>query len=205
MRRLVVLVAVMLPLSIASAQTWVEVGDAPDLLPAQVTDGTGPLTLINGSLLTGNDADLYCIYIDDYANFSATTVNLTSIDTRLYLFDPVSGNGITFNDDDPGGGGLQSTITGQFLTANGEYALGISAYGRDAQNAAGQNIWNSTPYNVERIPDGPGAPGPLAMWGGSGYGDGDYGIGITGATFCIPEPASLSLLALAGLALLRRR
>ncbi|GAF99102.1 unnamed protein product, partial [marine sediment metagenome] len=168
---------------------WLEHGDAPDLLPAQHTRGTGPLNLIKGTLSDPNDADLYFINITDYVNFSATTVGHTTIDTRLYLFfdtdpnNPVYGNGITFNDDDPGGGGTQSTITGQFLTANGRYVLGISAYARNAQNPVGDNIWNATPYDVERPPDGPGAPGPLDQWCGTGSEDGSYGIGLAGARY----------------------
>ena len=204
MKRAIALAGVMLLASVASAQTWTESGDAPDLLPAQDCVGTGPITLINGSLSSGADADLFGIMVTDYTAFRATTVGLTTADTRLYIFDPVTGNGISMNDDDPGGAGLQSTVTGAFLTGNGYYAVGVSPYANNPQNPSGLDIWLSSPYGVERAPDGPGAPGPLAMWSYGGYDSGGYGIALTGAEF-VPEPGSLSLLALGALALLRRR
>jgi hypothetical protein len=146
---------------------------------------------------------MYCIEIVDVANFwASTTNNGTSIDTQLWLFDE-NGIGVTFDDDDPGGAGLQSTITGVFVEYPGCYYLAISTYDYDAMNPAGLEIWLDTPFNVERAPDGPGAPGPVASWGASGS-SGEYQIDLRGTTYCIPEPASLLLLGL-GAVLLRRR
>lgn len=205
MKGTIVFVGVMLLASVATAQTWTEVGDAPALLPAQDCVGVGALTQINGSLSSESDADLFGIRITDYANFRASTVGLSAVDTRLYLFNTATGNGITMNDDDPSGvGGLQSVITGAFLTGNGDYAVGISSYNNMPQNSSFLDIWMASPYSVERAPDGPGAPGPLAGWSYGGFDSGSYGIALRGAEF-IPEPASLSLLALGALALLRRR
>ncbi len=168
-------------LSVAGArgQTWTEDGDAPALLPGQTTVGTGALTQIIGTLTSGSDADLFAIYIDDEANFSASTVGGTSIDSALYLFDE-NGNGVTMSED---AGGVQSTITSTFVTTNGVYYLAMSAYDYDPLNPSALEIWNDAPWNLERAPDGPGAPGPLAGWGGSAGGSGNYIIFLTGATF----------------------
>jgi hypothetical protein len=185
----------------AQAQVWTEVGDAMDLTPGQITVGSGPLTQIDGGL-TANDVDLFCIFITDPANFSATTIGGATFDTQLWLFRP-NGLGVTANDD--AGGGVQSRITGQFVTSPGVYALGISRFNRDAVDAGGQLIWNSTPFGTERAPDGPGAANPLAGWLGATAGPVPYSIFITGATFWVPAPGSVALLGLAGLAASRRR
>lgn len=187
----------------ALAQVWNEVGDAPELVPGQATVGVGPLTAISGSL-TPSNADLFCIRIDNPGAFMATTVGGTSIDTQLFLFD-ANGLGISHNDDDPTTGVLQSTVTGIFVPSPGLYLLGVSAYNYDPVNASSALIWANTPYNVERAPDGPGAPGPLAAWTGTHSATDVYRVSLTGASFCIPEPGSLALIALAGLALIRRR
>jgi hypothetical protein len=179
MRRLSLIVAGVCAVGVASGQTWNEDGDAAALLPGQTTVGTGPLTQIVGTLTTGSDADLFAIYINDEANFSASTVGGTSIDSALYLFDE-NGNGIAMSED---AGGVQSTITSTFVTANGVYYLAMSAYDYDPLNSGGLEIWNDAPWNLERAPDGPGAPGPLAGWGGSAGGSGNYIIFLTGATF----------------------
>ena len=84
---------------------------------------------------------------------------------------------------DPGGCGLQSTVTGVFLPGPARYLLAISSYDWDPAGAAG-DIWNDTPYGVERPPDGPGAPGPVIFWGGTGFNEGPYSILLTGAEFC---------------------
>lgn len=183
----------------ALAGDWVEIPTAPELLPGQITVGTGSLDRIIGTL-SGGLADLYCISIVDEANFSATTVGGTSIDTQLFLFD-ANGMGVAHNDDSVG---LQSTITSQFVNSNGIYFLAVSGYNRDP-NSAGGLIWNNSPFGTERAPDGPGAAGALTSWTGTGA-NGDYTIFLTGAGFHrVPEPSALALLALGGLAMFRRR
>ena len=200
---------VLLAANVAMAGLWTEVGDAGNLVSTgQVTDGSGALTLINGSIALNNDADLYQINILDHASFSASTVGLTTADTRLYLFDP-NGMGVTFDDDAPGGS-AQSTITSQFVTANGLYWLAISKYPLFANswtNGAWAFIWNANPYNVERQPDGPGKLNPLGNWTGAlpGGTPVSYGISLTGSGFAVPEPTALMLLAMAGLARRRNR
>lgn len=183
----------------ALAGDWIEIPTAPELLPGQITSGTGSLDRIIGTL-SGGLADLYCIRIVDEANFRATTVGGTSVDTQLFLFD-ANGMGVTHNDDS--GSSLQSTITSQFVNSNGIYFLAVSGYNRDPQSAGGL-IWNNSPFGVERAPDGPGAAGALASWTGTG-GNGDYTIFLTGASYHVPEPSALALLALGGLAIFRRR
>jgi hypothetical protein len=165
--------------------TWVESGDAGNLLAsAQFPTGTGGLFRIVGNLDTGGDADVYAINICDHANFSATTVGFTTTDTVLCLFDG-SGHGVSYDDDNPADGGatFQSTITGLFVPQNGNYYLAITTFG-SAPTSAGQLIWNATPYEPERQPDGPGAAGVLDGWTNGG-GTGTYTIGLTGT--CYPS------------------
>jgi len=188
MRTCTSVLAALLLVSVAGAQTWMEDGDAAALLPGQTTIGSGPLTSISGTLTSGSDVDLYAIYIDDPQNFSAQTCGGTSIDSCLYLFDE-NGNGVSMSED---GCGAQSWITSQFVTAAGLYYIAMSAYDYDPLNAGGFEIWNDAPWGVERAPDGPGAPGPLASWGGGAGGSGGYIIALTGAQFAQygPPPAT---------------
>ncbi len=179
MRLRVALLTALLCAATVNAQTWTEDGDAAALLPGQTTVGSGPLTAINGTLTSGTDADLYAIYIDDPQNFSARTCGGTSIDSCLYLFDE-NGFGVSMSED---GCGAQSWLTSQFVAAPGLYYLTMTAWDFDPLNAGGLEIWNDAPWGVERAPDGPGAPGPLAGWGGSAGGSGGYVIALTGATY----------------------
>jgi hypothetical protein len=150
-------------------------GDAGELTSdAQVVTGNGPLPQIVGTL--NADTDTYKIRICDVGGFGATLVNNALFDTQLFLFD-ANGMGVTSDDDSQGT--LQSTLTAQFITAEGDYYLSISGYNRDPDSEAGL-IWNSTPFNVERAPDGPGAGGALIAWEGFG-GSGQYAIDLTGA------------------------
>ncbi len=164
--------------------TWNEQGDALDLLPGQHTSGTGSLSAINGSITGPNDIDLYCIRIDDPLQFQASTVGGATFDTQLFLFD-AGGIGVTHNDDAPSGG-TQSRLTGQFVPGPGIYYLGVGVYDRDPLNPGANFIWNDSPFNVERQPDGPGAPGPLAQWQGDTIINGPYTIQLTGCGFCDP-------------------
>jgi hypothetical protein len=167
------------------AQVWNEEGDAGDLpATAQVPLGTGPLTAILGTLQSDTDADMYCISVPETGRFLGTTCFVTSFDTQLWLFDQ-TGLGLSFNDDDPGGCGLQSAVTGVFLPGPGEYLIAITSYSNDALNAAGQEIWADSPFGVERQPDGDGAGDPyIVSWNGGGFSDGAYQIDLTGAEYC---------------------
>ena len=186
---------------LAYGQVWNEVGDAGELPgTAQTPIGSGALTTIFGE--RGPGADMFLIRIVDAVNFEARTWPGSNGDTQLFLFD-LAGNGVTHNDDDSPNG-LLSRITGQFLSGPGDYYLAISSYNYDPENAAGQLIWNNTPFGVERQPDGPGAPGPVAMWSGTGTTPNLYQIDLRGVEY-VPAPGAAVLLGLGGLMATRRR
>jgi hypothetical protein len=185
MKRTVFALGVLFAACPALAQTWDETidggGDAGDLLAtAQVCDGSGTLSAIAGSN-GANDVDMYQIQITDEANFSASTVGNVTWDTQLFLFDS-TGRGVTFDDDDPAGSGLQSVLSSAFVNANGLYYLAISRYNRDAV-ATGGLIWINTPWDAERAPDGPGAANPVTSWTGTIAAGGAYTIALTGVSF----------------------
>ncbi|HZW06833.1 MAG TPA: GC-type dockerin domain-anchored protein [Phycisphaerales bacterium] len=149
------------------------------LATAATPAGSGALDSIAGDISVAGDADIYRINICDNANFSATTVgNGTAGDTQLFLFN-LDGTGVTFNDDSTG---LLSTITGQFVTATGDYLLAIARYDNDPQDAGALPLWIDTPYAVERQPDGAGSASPFDTWTGGGL-TGAYTITLTGACF----------------------
>ena len=160
-------------------------GDAGELLAtAQHISGSGPLGGIRG-IINGNEADMYAIYICDHANFSASTVGGTSLDTQLWLFNS-TGLGVSFDDDTSTS---QSTVTGQFLTSDGLYYLAVTEYNRDAHDAADNLIWNDGPFAVERQPDGPGAANRLDHWDTGGANGGGYLITLSGVCRGNPPPA----------------
>lgn len=164
MRRLLtcMLGLTLLALPAAAQVVWVEQGDAGDLPgTAQFTICDNQLDQIQGTFGPG-DVDMYLITIPVPAAFSATTCGGTSADTKLMLF-ALNANGVTYNDDDPGGCGLQSTITGTYVSTGDQYYLAVCRYPAMPQSAGG-SIWNSSPFNTERMPDGPGAPGPITGW-----------------------------------------
>ena len=164
-----------------------EVGDAPAILPGMSTMGNGPLTLIYGTLDSA-DVDVYRIQVTNPASFSATLIGGAGFDTQLFLFGP-GGLGVVHDDDEPPGDLLQSTITGAFLPGPGIYSLAISEFDRDPVNPLASLIWLDSPADVERVPDGPGAPGPLTGWSGAATGRSrEYWIQLTGCTASNPGP-----------------
>ncbi|MDQ2985147.1 MAG: PPC domain-containing protein [Armatimonadota bacterium] len=171
----------------STASTWIEgagnIGDATSLMPGQNTIGdTGSLKSIQGRFQF-DDVDVYKIKITDPQTFSATTVGLAGfLDTQIFIFDS-TGRGVTHNDDDPLTNSIQSTVTGQFVTAPGDYYLAITQYNRDPQSAADRFLWNNAPFNAERQPDGPGAAEVWTKWTDEPLLDGPYEIQLTGADF----------------------
>ncbi|MDW8050947.1 MAG: DVUA0089 family protein [Armatimonadota bacterium] len=143
-----------------------------------------PVTRIRGDN-AANDVDMYVIYIQDPANFVASTIGTpTAWDTQLWLF-RCDGRGVVFNDDNPDGTGTLSRIDNRSncITEPGVYLLAISRYNRDAVDANGQLLWNNLPFNAVRCPDGPGAANPVAGWTGTTSAGGRYIITLQGAFF----------------------
>lgn len=185
----------------ASATSWIEVGDAGQLpITAQVTTGTGSLLDICGKLINKNDVDIFCIRIENVAQFEATAS--APFDTQLFLF-TLTGQALSMGDQNAPGN--QGRITSQFVPAVGDYLIAISRYNNDPVDAVNALIWNNTPRNTERAPDGPSTLDVLANWNNGGNGSGgDYKIDFKGTTFC-PTPGTASALVLGGLLLNRRR
>ena len=200
-------VCAMISVPVAAQNEWFEMGDAPALPPGQRVTGPAKtdVEFIRGSFLGADDVDLYLIFIVRPDNLNLSTVDGTSADTQLFLFD-IDELGVVHNDDNVVPGvGLQSRITSQFVTVPGLYYLGISQWDNDPLNPDDDLIWNTSPFRSERTPDGPGAPGPLNSWTISNNGGANtYAIEMSGVEF-IPEPGTLGLLALGALALMRRR
>lgn len=156
---------------------WNEVGDAGDMpRTAQVPAiPTQSFPSIVGSFASGGDVDMYLIQITDIGTFQATTVGGATADTQLWLFH-ADGRGVTSNDDATA---VQSTITGAFVPYAGLYYLAVSQYDVDPRSA-GNFLWNDTPFNVERRPDGPHRGEALDGWTGIGSGASNYTIALTG-------------------------
>ncbi len=168
---------------------WISGGaDAGDLpATAQRIEGSGPLEVISGSLANSSDVDLYVIEISDPAAFSASTVNGAIWDTQLWLF-RCDGTGVSFNDDVNTVSVRQSALSSQFITEPGVYLLAISGYNRNALNEEGHLIWEDTPFEEEREPDGPGASGVLSGWVGAAQFQnwGAYEVFLTGCQRLAP-------------------
>jgi hypothetical protein len=165
--------------AVPQPETWIEEDDAPEG-SGQPVVGSGPVVRIFGDLSDGNDVDGYRIRITDPATFSAVTSGAVHNDTELSLFTAGLG-GIAFNDDDDGT--VFSRLSSAFIPSSDVYVLHISEYDRSATGPGLARIWEPLPANVERTPDGPGAPGPLMGWSGAGFDGGFYGIRLTGAEF----------------------
>ncbi|MGD9688422.1 MAG: hypothetical protein AB7K52_04355 [Phycisphaerales bacterium] len=103
-------------------------------VPADSTVGNGALNTIVGSLSSDTDVDMYRIRITDPMAFSATTVPDGGIgfpgaafDTVLYLIrEPGNGTACVERSDDVSPSVVQSTLTGQFVPAVGDYYLAVA-------------------------------------------------------------------------------
>jgi hypothetical protein len=149
-------------------------GDAGDLPESSQSTGSDAIPVIRGQL-DADDVDMYAIYIEDPATFSATTVGGATFDTQLWLFD-ANGKGVVANDDFTG---LQSRIdnTAGCITAPGVYYLAISRYARNAAGCEGGGIWVGRTNNC---PDGAEATSRVASWFNSTSAAGEYRISLTG-------------------------
>lgn len=165
----------------SAAAGWFESVDAGELpWTSQQAEGNGEFVRIGGRII-GAEADVYLIDICDPAAFTASTEGHANWDTQLYLFRE-DGAGVSFNDDSPVSGGVQSRLTGQFVTAPGRHLLGISEFNRKPETVDGDAIWQQSPSQVERAPDGPGSGGTLANWVAPSNGAGGfYEIRLAGA------------------------
>ncbi|HYE63016.1 MAG TPA: DVUA0089 family protein [Phycisphaerales bacterium] len=164
---------------------YIEQGDAGSTpATAALPVGSGPMTTIIGSV--DGDEDLYRIEVCDPAAFVASTVNGTALDTRLFLFNE-SGQGVLFNDDYAPTFDeyyFQSRLHNTGTLAAGVYYLGVTVYARMAVDDALMPLWNETPYEEVRSPDGPGAGGALADWSGTPFdGGGDYIVILSGVCY----------------------
>ena len=172
----------------APGSTVLEQSDSGNLPEtAFIPGGSGQLAAFAGTL-EPSDVDMFLIRICDPTIFSASTVGGTTIDTQLFLFD-LAGRGVVMNDDDPDGGS-QSIITSTYIPLDpGDYYLAISEFNFDPRDIDSQRIWNDAPFDVERTPDAPGDPGPVALWANpiptSG---GEYAIILNGT--CFPEASN---------------
>ncbi len=151
-------------------------------LPDQ-TPCNSPVTRIRGDN-AASDVDMYVIYIQNPADFVASTVGTVTWDTQLWLF-RCDGTGVVHNDDVVGGTALQSRLDNSTgcITEPGVYLLAITRYNIDAVDSSNQRIWNDSPFRALRCADGPGAANPVAGWTGTATAGGRYIISLQGAFF----------------------
>lgn len=189
---------------------------------AAITQTFGPpgsLTSITMGLWSSSDADFFKFKIVDPANFSAT---VTATGTVLALFDE---NGTALRASR--GGGAANAITGAGLnltpgfyyigeaTATGVF--GAATFGVPRNNA-GLALFDFTTDGVKDAivqADMVLSTDPFEAWtisaGPNLLGSGNFtvagaNIALTGSDFAaVPEPGSLAVVGLAGLALARRR
>ncbi len=185
------------------AGTYTENGDTGDSLgSAQGDPGTAyVLDTISGTIndpsTTVHDVDIYAIYINDEANFTAG-FNGPISNTRLYLFDS-SGTAIVAMGS-TGTGVINST----YVTSNGLYYLAVSAQNMAPEDSLAVDLWSSSALSnlgTQSAPDGGSLTNQLAGWsaGSNGQVIRSYTISLTGVTYSpAPEPGTL-VLSLVGL------
>ncbi len=170
--------------------------------------GFGVLLSIAGNTALGfgpPSEDMYLIFINDAANFSATTEDpSTTFDTRLWLFG-LDGVGLLANDDTAGG---QDAMLGPMSTdgltviTEGLHYLAIS--GGDGMPGLDPGRF---PFDGGGFPSfiftsafdiaGPNPlAGPVVGWTGAGQ-VGEYVIHLTGVSFVkVPAPGAAAVLVL---------
>ncbi|MCX7992511.1 MAG: DVUA0089 family protein [Fimbriimonadales bacterium] len=169
----------------AHPQTWNEQGDAGSLPETAQSTGAGALSAIQGTLQGYYDVDMYAITITDPANFSASVSS--GFDSQLWLFD-ADGKGVSFGEDI---NGVQGGLDSSCIPAPGVYYIAVSWYPNAALGCDEGRIWNSSPWNQIRCPDGPERTSRVAGWARSGgTGEYSYTISLQGAASATPgDPA----------------
>jgi hypothetical protein len=159
-------------------------GDAGDLPETAQSTGSDPITKIRGTIGGANDVDVYAIYISDPDAFSATTIDGTTVDTVLWLFDE-DGKGVVHNALDPDTTtGFRSRIDNRTncITQPGRYYLAVSVFGRRAAGCGEGLIWATGPTRSVRCPDGAESASRVAGWSGTSSITSRYIIFLTGVS-----------------------
>lgn len=182
LRRSALIAATLLLPSLLSAQTWTEsaAGAGQTWSTSETPLGSGPLTRIQGTIAAGQAADIYLVRVDDLATFQVSSVGGANFDTQLWMFG-VDGVGLAHRDDDAGS--ALSTLTGFGPFGPGSVLIAISEYDNDPLDQAGNQLWNDTPFDTERWPDGPGALHPFTQWSGTSSTARPYTLTLRGASF----------------------
>ena len=208
-------------LSMAAAYAGPIIASGAGALPGTAEDLTGLLpTEIVGSIPDTLDpllgVNLFKIDIENYLMFSAMTLGspFGITDTELLLFDS-TGRGVYANDDIDGGNTLSclpsaignpcstSLPLGVGPTSNGVYYLAITRSSNLPLSVTGE-IFTILNFTDVVGPDPTvGGNDPITDWDGGAFTSADtdltnYDILLTGTT---PEPASWTMMGLAGLAL----
>jgi hypothetical protein len=202
---------------------WIE-GDTDagaTLETAQAIVGIGQLHVLIGELSLGSGVaagqvddleDLYLLRIATPMSFSFT-VGQAAFNPQLFLFNitrPGEALGLLANDDQ-----ISSNLplltspatdgTGAMVLLPGEYALGVSGFGRVPVSPTGPIFFFGSTTEISG-PDGAGGINPLSGWTGPGQ-TGTYRIELSGVDwYNIPSPAAgAALLGMAGVLRRRRR
>jgi hypothetical protein len=164
------------------AQNWTEsaTGAGQTWSTSETPLGSGPLTRIQGTIAAGSSADIYLVRVDDLATFQVSSVGGASFDTQLWMFG-VDGAGLAHRDDDVGS--TQSTLTGFGPYGPGTVLIAISEYDIDPLDQGGNQLWNDTPFDTERWPDGPGAANLFTQWSGTSNVARPYTLTLRGASY----------------------
>jgi len=165
----------------ALAQVWTELADAGSLpATADHTAGTGSLFIINGTLSSDTDVDMYCIRVANPATFSAVLTCTVLTNNDVWLFD-AGGFGLA---RDRGCSGSQTRVGAPFVSITGVYYVAVSGNDASAQNA-GNNLWQlGVPASGQVAPNGPASAQVVNGWAGGTASPASYSIQLTGATFC---------------------
>ncbi len=174
--------------------------EAGELLATSQSTGSVanvPLTRITGQLTDPADIDLYRIQLSGQETFSASTVDNSLVDTRLFLFD-AQGRGIDSNDNSFDCNCQQSSIAATASLAPGTYYLGVTNNGSAPQSQAGAVFpdgFETLNFSALEGPTGAGGGNALSRWNSQPVGDvGDYGIELTGVLGSARQTREMPLL-----------